>query len=72
MSYLELQSQVEKLPVQERVALMQYIQHSLTPAQIEAFWVEEAERIADLIDAGQMRTYDRDELRKRRAQRTAS
>jgi Putative addiction module component len=72
MSLLELQHQVEKLPVQERVALMQHIKHTLTPAELEAFWVEEAERVIDLVDAGQMATFTVDELRKRRAARTAS
>lgn len=72
MSFLELQNQVEKLPVQERVALMQHIKHSLTAAELEAFWVEEAEKVIDLVDTGQMATFTADELRKRRAARIAS
>lgn len=72
MSLLELQNQVEKLPVQERVALMQHIQHTLTPAELETFWVKESERILDLVDSGQMATFTVDELRKRRAARTTS
>jgi hypothetical protein len=72
MSLLELQNQVEKLPVQERVALMQHIKHTLTAAELETFWVKEAEQVLDLIDEGQMATFTVDELRKRRAARTAS
>jgi hypothetical protein len=72
MSLLELQNQVEKLPVQERVALMQHIKHTLTAAELEAFWVAEAEKVSDLVDAGQMATFTVDKLRKRRAARTAS
>jgi Putative addiction module component len=72
MSFLELQNQVEKLPVQERVALMQHIKHSLTVAELETFWVEEAEKVIDLVETGQMATFTADELRKRRAARIAS
>jgi hypothetical protein len=72
MSLLELQNQVEKLPVHDRVALMQHIRHTLSPAELETFWVEEAEQVVDLVDAGQMATFTVDELRKRRAARTTS
>jgi Putative addiction module component len=72
MNFLELQNQVEKLPVQERVALMQHIKHSLTAAELETFWVQEAEKVIDLVEAGQMATFTADELRKRRAARIAS
>jgi hypothetical protein len=71
-SLLELQNQVEKLPVQERVALIQHIKHTLTATELEAFWVEEAEQVVDLVESGQMATFTVDELRKRRAARTAS
>lgn len=72
MSFLELQHQVEKLPVPERVALMNHIKHTLTDIELEAFWVEEAEQIVDLIDLGKMKTFTLDELRKRRAERITS
>ena len=72
MSILELQHQVEKLPVQERVALMQHIQHTLTTKELETYWVNEAERVIDLVDSGQMPTFTADDLRKRRAERITS
>jgi hypothetical protein len=72
MSILELQHQVEKLPVQERVALMQHIQHTLTTKELETYWIEEAEDVLDLVDSGQMKTFTADELRKRRAERITS
>ena len=68
MSFLELQNQVIQLPVAERVVLMEQIRDSLSEAEIEAFWVEKAEQVVDLVDAGQMPVFTKDDLRKRRAE----
>ena len=68
MSFLELQNQVIQLPVAERVVLMEQIRDSLSEAEIEAFWVEKAEQVVDLVDAGQMPVFTKDYLRKRRAE----
>jgi hypothetical protein len=55
MSLEELEAEIRKLPLRERGALARWLVESLdelTHAEVEALWVEEAERRLDELERG--------------------
>ena len=56
MSLEELETEIKKLPVEERATLAKWIVRSLdndmSEAQIEALWAQEAERRLDELEQG--------------------
>lgn len=64
----ELVAQAERLPVADRELLLARLRltlpHAIDP-EIEAAWIEEAERRLDAVDRGEMRSIPWDEAKKR-------
>ena len=64
----ELVAQTERLPVADRELLLDRLRLTLPQAidpEIEAAWIEEAERRLDAVDRGEMRSIPWDEAKKR-------
>ena len=64
----ELVAQAERLPVADRELLLDRLRLTLPQAidpEIEAAWIEEAERRLDAVDRGEMRSIPWDEAKKR-------
>jgi hypothetical protein len=57
MSLKEIESEIKKLNLKDRAALAKWIVESLdelSEAEVEALWVEEAERRLDEMERGQV------------------
>ncbi len=71
MSLEELEAEIKKLPLKERGILAKRLLESLdnlSESEIEALWVEEAERRADELEQGQVTAIPVEEsLRRARA-----
>lgn len=52
MNLLELQQLASQLPFLERMALMRYLQRSLSKAELEALLLEDAARLLDELESG--------------------
>ncbi len=68
MSFDELVAEVKKLSLEERAALAKVIVESLgelSEAEIEALWVQEAERRLDELEQGQATEVSAEEVLRR-------
>ena len=68
MSLEELEAEIRKLPLRERGTLARWLVESLdelTHAEIEALWVEEAERRLDELERGVATEMPADEVLRR-------
>lgn len=68
MSLEELETEIKKLTVQDRAKLAKWIVHSLddlSESEIEALWVEEAERRLDELEQGMATEISAEEVLRR-------